>query len=289
MLEINGLYKWGSKCLIVLNALLILSGTVFTKEVPPLNPLAPDRLPTKVDGKSITPELGCFWSFDLSGDDYKNAVDLVAPYGAFDAMLLTNRSKNSIVGNRQEHKMTKKAVEYALNKYGIKTLVDLDVRIARYDFEKEHPDLAQERLFFKEANIDGENIAFEFVCNDLNDHYTGNLPYFVRGGRVVKAWAYDKNEKGEIVSESIVDVTDFASWDKNQYFVEDKRGLDVDSTSRNSLKIDFKNSSLLQKRAFITCAVAFRYAYPDIFADEILELERKIYKSYSKYGSDYIY
>lgn len=271
-----------SKKILALFIASLTLGSLNAKEAAVLNKAAPDRLPVRVDGKEIVPDLGCFWSFKLNEEDYKRQVDVVAPYGAFDVLTLTLRSYNTLLDNREVHDFTKKAVEYARERYGIGTLLDIDLRIARYDFEKRRPDLAQERLFFQEVSIsDKTNVDFKFTSQNLSDHYTGNLPYYVRGGRVVRAWAYDKNNAGEIISSSIVDVTDKANWDKDQYVVKNVPGYEVDDFTKNDLAVSFDVKNTSQYGKFVTCAVAFRYSYPDLFADETLELERKLYEYYS--------
>ena len=259
-----------------------VSGPIGAKEIPPLNPSFPDRLPAEIDGRPVVPDVGCFWSFAPEGDSYKELVDAVAPYGAFDVLTITLRSNNSLIGNEQALETTKKAVEYAKERYGIKTILDIDLRIARYDFEKERPDLAQERLLFQEADAvgDGENLIMNFTAPNLSDHYTGNLPYYVRCGRVVKAWAYNKTQTDEIDPSSIKDVTELVSWDKKQYYVSGKKGNEVDGASNNNLSVSFTRKDLETLGDFVACAVAFRYSYPDLFAEETLELERHIYESF---------
>ncbi|MBP5621607.1 MAG: hypothetical protein J6X44_06285, partial [Thermoguttaceae bacterium] len=124
---------------IALGTLLTIASTSESfgaNDAPPLNPSYPDRLPVEIDGRPVVPDVGCFWSFDPAGDSYKKLADAVAPYGAFDVLTITLRSNNSLVGNKQALETTKKAVEYARDRYGINTILDIDLRIARYDFEK---------------------------------------------------------------------------------------------------------------------------------------------------------
>ncbi|MBQ1615681.1 MAG: hypothetical protein II086_00345 [Ruminococcus sp.] len=45
----------------------LIAASSQAKEYEPLNPTAPDRLPKELDGRSVTPEIGCFWSY---GDDW---------------------------------------------------------------------------------------------------------------------------------------------------------------------------------------------------------------------------
>ena len=102
---------------VLLLAVASMSKSVGANEAPPLNPSHPDRLPTDIDGRPVVPDVGCFWSFDPAGDSYKNLADAVAPYGAFDVLTITLRSNNSLVENRQALETTKKAVEYARDRY----------------------------------------------------------------------------------------------------------------------------------------------------------------------------
>lgn len=256
-------------------------GVLSAAETNVLNTAAPDRLPAQIDGRPVTPDLGCFWSFKLEGEDYKKQVDCVAPYGAFDALTITLRSNNTLLDNSLALDYAKKATEYARDRYGIGTMLDIDLRIARYDFEKQRPDLAQERLLFKEVEVNKNvDIVLPFNAQNLSDHYTGNLPYYVRGGRLVRAWAYNKNAAGEIDPSSIVEVTDKAKWDKEQYVVKNIPGYEVDAYTKNDLTVSFDGEDLERQGDYVACAVAFRYSYPDLFADETLELERKLYDYY---------
>lgn len=266
----------------VLLCVIFLIRSVAGAEVEPLAPNAPGRLPLQIDGRSVLPDVGCFWSFDLAGDDYKNMIDAIAPTNAFDVLSITLRSQKYFDGNQEAVAATKRAAEYAFEKYGIKTLLDLDLRIARYDFEKVRPDLLQERLLFsrKEISNNDSNIAFTFQTNVLSDHYTGSSPYYVRGGRVVKAWTYACDAKGVIDPKSIRDVTSAARWNDNRRSIESKLGYEVDDSVDDSLEVTFDKNALPQENANIAVAVAFRYSYPDLFADETLELEKRVFEQY---------
>ncbi len=272
----------------ILLALGICFGAVsglLAKEWEPLEPSAPDRLPRTIDGRFITPELGGFWTFDLKETEYpiEKDVDAIANCGAFDALTLTLRQQNSLWNYPLAHDVTKRAVEYGLTK-NIGALLDVDLRIARFDFEKKRPELAQERLFFVEAETDSDEdlVEVEFEAPCLEDHYTGNLPYYVRGARVVKAWAYNDMADTDIVDpDTLADVTALARWDRSQYYVKDVPGSEVDDFTFQTFKVAFKREDIEAKGTRITVAIAFRYAYPDLFSDETLALQRAIYESFS--------
>ena len=251
-------------------------------EAPPLVPNAPGRLPEFIDGRPVLPDIGCFWSFNIEGENYKNMIDAVAPTNAFDVLSITLRSQKFFDDNQEAVAATKRAAEYALEKYGVKTLLDLDLRIARYDFEKTCPDLSQERLLFarKEIVSDEQNIVFTLKTDVLSDHYTGSAPYYVRGGRVVKAWTYSCDEQGEIDPSSIQDATSMARWDMNRRRVDNTPGDKVDDAVVNTLEVSFNKGELPQNAKNLAVAVAFRYSYPDLFADESLDLEKRVFEQY---------
>ena len=260
----------------------ISTSRVVAIEADPLVPDAPGRLPKQIDGRPVLPDFGCFWSFDLEGENYKNMIDAVAPTNAFDVLAITLRSQKAFDGALDVVAATKRAAEYAREKYGVDTVLDLDLRIARYDFEKARPDLSQERLLFarQETAKDDREIVFTLKADVLSDHYTGSAPYYVRGGRVVKAWTYSCDDQGEIVPTSIQDATELARWDKNRRPVENKPGDEVDDSVDNSLEVSFNRNELPEKAENVAVAVAFRYSYPDLFADESLELERRVFGQY---------
>ena len=276
----------------------------------PLNPEAPGRLPKTLDGLRLAPDFGCFWGFGVNGDDYRTLFDVVEPTGAFDALTITLRSLPRFDGNAAAVAATKKAVEYAAER-GVGAILDVDLRIARYDFEATRPDLSQERIYFKETDLrtlgeaDGRG-ELTFEAPNLNDHYAGARPFYVRGARFVKAWRYRKNADGAVESGSVVDVSAAFNVPTTNAPLEKNRVDFVDATSRNRFVVPVDSATLdgvktlnredaaksadktgsadKSKEAnggdFLTVAVAFRYSCPDIFADETLELEKRLYEQY---------
>ncbi|MBQ6829148.1 MAG: hypothetical protein IJO46_14150, partial [Thermoguttaceae bacterium] len=258
----------------------------------PLNPTAPGRLPATLDGLRLAPDFGCFWGFSVDGEDYRALFDAVEPTGAFDALTITLRSLPRFDGNAAAVAATKKAVEYARER-GVGAILDVDLRIARYDFEAARPDLSQERVYFKELDLrtlgeaDGRGeLAFE--APNLNDHYAGARPFYVRGARFVKAWRYRKNADGAVEPGSVVDVSAAFSVPTTNAPLEKNRIDFVDATSRNRFGVPVDLAALDGVKSanganggdFLAVAVAFRYSCPDIFADETLELEKRLYEQY---------
>lgn len=261
----------------------------------PLNPASPGRLPKTLDGLRLAPDFGCFWGFSVEGEDYRTLFDVVEPTGAFDALTITLRSLPRFDGNAAAVAATKKAVEYAKER-GVGAILDVDLRIARYDFEAARPDLSQERIYFKELDLralDGAEgrgeLAFE--APNLNDHYAGARPFYVRGARFVKAWRYRKNADGAVEPGSVVDVSTAFNVPTTNAPLEKNRVDFVDATSRNrfvvpveTLALDGVKSASGEESAkdgdFLAVAVAFRYSCPDVFADETLALEKRLYEQY---------
>jgi len=273
----------------------------------PLNPAAPGRLPKTLDGLRLAPDFGCFWGFSVDGDDYRTLFDAVEPTGAFDALTITLRSLPRFDGNAAAVAATKKAVEYAKER-GVGAILDVDLRIARYDFEAARPELSQERIYFKELDLrtlgeaDGRG-ELTFEAPNLNDHYAGARPFYVRGARFVKAWRYRKNADGAVEPGSVVDVSAAFDVPTTNAPLEKNRVDFVDATSRNRFDVPVdlaaldgvksenredsaENAGKTDKTKsandgeFLTVAVAFRYSCPDLFADETLELERRLYEQY---------
>ncbi len=274
--------------LFLLSSHLFIQSVNASKSAPvsPLNPNAPARLPNSIEGRTLVPDFGCFWSFEPSNENpesWRPFVDAVAKANAFDALAITLRNQNYFADNPEAVKATQSAAQYALEKYGIKTLLDLDVRIARHDFEKIFPDLLQERLFFQEREkSDADLISFSFSAPILKDHYSGKTPYFVRGGRVLRAWAYALDDESQIIPETIQDVTDYAVWNDQRVYVTDEKTEDIDKTVVNALNVSFLKTNLPTGCDAVSVAVAFRYSYPDLFADETLELEKTIFEKYKE-------
>ncbi|MBP3532530.1 MAG: hypothetical protein J6K25_15350 [Thermoguttaceae bacterium] len=261
----------------------------------PLNPEAPGRLPKTLDGLRLAPDFGCFWGFSVDGNDYRTLFDVVEPTGAFDALTITLRSLPRFDGNAAAVAATRKAVEYAKER-GVGAILDVDLRIARYDFEAARPELSQERIYFKELDLrtlgeaDGRG-ELTFEAPNLNDHYAGARPFYVRGARFVKAWRYRKNADGAVEPGSVVDVSAAFDVPTTNAPLEKNRVDFVDATSRNRFVVPAETAALDGVKSektedtvnggdFLTVAVAFRYSCPDIFADETLALEKRLYEQY---------
>lgn len=275
--------------LFILIAFFLITLRCYGEELPFLNPDHPNRLPASFEGKPILPDFGCFWSFSsLDDDSYKTFPDAVAPSGAFDAFYLTLRSHEKIVDNQPLLEKTRQAVEYARAQYGIGTLLDIDVRIARKEFAQQYPDLLQERLFLDEKELDftvpnrkessnsaPKSLEFLFQTGSLTDHYTGKYPYSIQGNRLAKAWIYQKNDQNEILPQTIRDVSQEVVF---QSLNNEKCCVIVPESLRFSIKDKFDFEEHF--KTFICVAAAFQLLYPDIFAEETLNLERQIYEMY---------
>ena len=249
----------------VLMTLELLSTTsLLAGEMPCLNPKHPDRQPDTFNGRLIPPDIGCFWPGAGSLESVKAFVDHTGKNGAFDAFCLTVRGLTSLRDNPQNVDIVQKGTAYALDRYGIGAHLDIDLRIARLDFEKEHPTLLQEELFLEEKE-NGSSLEFVMQARDLFDHYTGIAPYYVKGSRFLKAWQYRKNKVGEVVPESSRDISSLAKYEKR---------------SAKECRVSFPEKTPDQA-GFVCIAVAFSYRYPDLFSKEAFDSEATIYKKYS--------
>ena len=233
-------------------------------EMPCLNPDHPDRQPISFNGRLIPPDIGCFWRGTGPAAEIKAFADHVGKDGAFDAFCLTVRGLESFSDNPQNEDDVRQGVEYAFSQYGIGAHLDIDLRIARLDFERKYPNRLQEQLFLEEKEA-GAPLEFVMKANDLNDHYTGVAPYYVRGARFLKAWRYRKTEKGEVIAESVREISSAAQYKK---------------VNEKECRVSFAKEAA-DSGEFIAIAVAFAYRYPDLFSKEALECDAELYKKYS--------
>ncbi len=234
--------------------------------LPPLNESHPMLLPAM---PGLAPELGCWFISrveDFRAGEYREFLDAVASRGSFE-LLSTSTRFDVEVTDAPFHDMMKSAARYARERYGVGLLLDLDVRLARRAFAKRYPDALQERLFLLEQTLDADGRAsLSFQANDLTDHYTGgSVPYRVLGNRFLKAWAYSRNERGEVLPDSLRDVT---------------VSMTTASEKPGEIRLQYEMKPG-ENAEWICAAVAFRYLTPDVFAPELIAFEKEILRQYS--------
>lgn len=222
------------------------------------------------------PEIGCwFWNdeaFYEPGEPGHRArekfLDTIAEYQAFDTLVVSPRSRTDL-DDPALHEAVKDAVITAREKFGIKTLLDADIRMARHSYVDAHPDKCQEKLLFAKSESTGETeVRLSFSAGQLTDHYTGGQgPYTVLKNRLVRSWTFLENESGEIVPGSIKDVTAQTEWTSS-----DLENADALYT--------FSETEKTEKRIF-AAASAFTYHYPDLFSKEMIDFETNLVRSYA--------
>ena len=234
-------------------------------DLPLLNEKNPNLLPLNA---GIAPELCCWFVTgveDFQNDDYKLWLDSMARRGSFELLTTSPRQPPEIV-DPMFHDWIKRANDYAFDRYGVRLVFDLDIRLARQAFAKQYPNAQQERLIFLEIPIPPQGtLELPFQVTELNDHYTGGMtPYLVLGNRFLKSWTYSKNDHGEIVPTSLQEVTQKTT---------------VKSEQNEHVILHWSGKSP-QSSGFFCGAVAFRYLYPDVFSSETAEFQKTILRQY---------
>ena len=108
---------------------------------------------------------------------------------------------------------------------------------------------------------------------------------------MVTAWRYRKNADGAVEPGAVVDVSAAFDVPTTNAPLEKNRVDFVDATSRNRFVVPVETAALDDVTSektedatndgdFLAVAVAFRYSCPDVFADETLELEKRLYEQY---------
>ncbi|MDR3194502.1 MAG: hypothetical protein LBT76_04335, partial [Tannerella sp.] len=240
-----------------------------TTALPLLNGAHPSALPLNA---GIAPEVGCWFMSDREAfreEGYRWYMDNIASRSTFELFSASTRYDLEVTDPRF-HDLMKEAATYAADRYGVGILLDLDIRLARRAFAEKYPHALQERLFLQEQPVRDSAVALSYEAVALEDHYTGNsVPYRVLGNRFVKAWTYVKNEKGEIVPNTLRDIS------REVAMASDDAGQAV-------LRVSLPDAGAraASQRRFVCGIVAFSYLYPDLFAPELQSFEKEILYQY---------
>lgn len=217
-----------------------------------------------VIGSTDAPRLGCWFLGrpELFTDEgAREFLAATAGSGSFNLFSASTRYDIEVTDDAF-HDFMKRTTAEARDRFDAGILLDLDIRMARRAFEAKYPALYQQKLVFGEtAFADGE-ASVVLAAETLTDHYTGgSVPYLVRGNKLVGAWTYEKNSDGEIIPETLVDVTSRVA---------------VDSPHVNQLGV-----KLTDDGKFLAAACAFDYLYPDVFSPELISFEKEILHKYA--------
>ena len=128
-----------------------------------------DRLSEKV-----MPTLGCwFWAeAEFEPNGYKKFINQFSLNSAYNYLTTSMRIPEKEVTDDDVYDQIKAAAIYAQER-GVPMVTDLDVRLARREFEANYPDELQEMLLLHEVTLSTKNSVEAVIHSfDLSDHYT---------------------------------------------------------------------------------------------------------------------
>jgi len=142
---------------------------------------------------------------------------------------------------------------------------DLDVRVARHEFEQRYPNELQEMLILQEVETSSDRPVEAIVQSrkDLTDHYTGStVKYIPLSGQIHRIYSYQKTNDG-IDPKTLRDIT------------ADCKILHI---SKDSVSVRIPAG----KKNTKACVLAsFTHFTPDVFAPHLLEFQREIIRQYA--------
>ncbi len=215
--------------------------------------------------KTSWPGIGCwFWgAAEFEPNGYKRFLDLHSEGSRF--QLLTTSIRHPVeVTEPRVHDQIKAAAEYARSK-GMEMVMDLDVRLARSAFQREHPGEMQELVRLRETPLAGQGDVTLFVESiNLGDHYTFQARgYDSLSARVLRVYSYAVGPDG-LQSDTVRDVTRRCAVAQ-----ADAKGVRVVLSCRP--EDAGRNACVL---------AAFTLFTPDLFAPHLIPFERNILGQY---------
>jgi hypothetical protein len=217
--------------------------------------------------KDVYPVLGCwFWTEDeIKPEGYRAYIDMVGKHAAYDYLTTSLRIRNWEITDSYIHDQIRHATEYARQR-GIGIAMDLDVRLARKDFQKRYPDEMQEMLRLREVNLcNTGTIETQITSAALGDHYTYNAtPYIPLSGRLERVYVY-KSAQGGIVPGTIEDITARCT-------VAEANPRDIRVIIPCDAKTDGKKACVM---------ATFTHLTPDVFAPHLLKYQRELLRQYA--------
>ncbi len=246
--------------LVITSCLTVLSA----QEAVPVNPQHPDRLPDTFLGRRMAPQIGCWFPGVhevLEPGGFKPPLDALCRSGAFDLLCVSSRSTHNESDSDSSVAFLRQAAGYALQKYGVRLVLDAEIRLSRKSFFKAHPQCCQERLHLVEQlQCRGQKVNIALAVDALTDHYTHNYRYEVLGCRLLKVWAYRKTAADTVDAASVRDITA-----EVERFTADGGRCEIVLSGETA-----------QENRFVCAAVAFAFLYPDVHSDEALHFERDL-------------
>ena len=242
-------------------------------DCPALNPEHPDRLPARIDGRLIHRDMGCWFVrpyelLDTGG--YKTTLDRFNQTTGYDLLCVSSRSTQDESVSPEAMALMRAITSYAEHT-GIGIIFDGEIRLSRKAFRQRYPDLLAERLVLTEQAFKDATTDYSVSRSEMNDHYSHNYTYTVERARLVRAWSYRKNDSGEVLPETITDVTGLVDFNPEQ---PKNGGL----TAHFSLDESMRPAG--EGEFFVTVAIGFAYLYPDLYSDEAYEFEADLFRAH---------
>ncbi len=218
--------------------------------------------------KTSWPGIGCWFmtARDFEPEGYKHFVDLHEKFSGY-GLLTTSIRHNVEVTQPEVHDQLKRAAEYARS-HGMQVVMDLDVRLARESFHRQHPDEMQEIVRLREIALVPDGVTnLEIPALTLADHYTptdrGVRPYETISSRLLRVYSYLTNADG-IDPKSVQEITSRCKI----------------ARTAAGLRIAVEGQAADAGRTACVLA-AFTLFAADVFAPHLIEFERKVLESYA--------
>jgi len=240
------------------------SAALLSQEPVPVNPEHPGRLPDVFLGRCIAPQIGCWFPGArevLEPGGFKSPLDALGRSGAFDLLCVSSRSTHNESDSDSSIQFLQQAAEYAEEKYGVRLVLDAEIRLSRKSVFKAHPECSQERLQLVERlQSRGQKLEIDLKVGALSDHYTHNYRYEVLGCRLIKVGSYQKDAAEMVDAASVRDIT-----------------AEVERFTADSSRCEIVLSGeKAWEDRFVCIAVAFAFLYPDVHSDEALHFEGEL-------------
>ncbi len=251
--------------------LIFSSVLLFAKPVPCVNPEHPTRLPAVFDGKLIPREFGCWfpraWEAE-EPDGFKPFIDAIGNRAAFDMIAVSSRLTQSESISSEALAFQEKAARYAWEKYGVRMIPDAEIRLSRKAYRSEFPGKNLRRIRFAETEQRaGETITLVLSDSAIGDHYSHNYRYEVLSVKAARVWSFTKTETGLVDPASVRDAT-----------AEAKFITEPEKPGWIQFVLDGAN---VKEDRFICVSACFEYLYPDVYAPESLDFERRIFQAHA--------
>ncbi len=215
----------------------------------------------------MLPSLGCwFWTeAEFRPEGYQPFLDLVGRHAAFNLLTTSLRVPHREVTEGAVHDQIGQAAAYA-QRYDMRLVMDLDVRLARRAFQQAYPEELQEMLRLREVELaaTGE-VALTIAADVPSDHYTfATTPYVPVASRLVRVYVCRRSD-GEIDPASVKEIT---------------ARCRVVEAATNMLRVSIPCDAA-DRGCEAVVAAAFAHLTPDVFAPHAMAFQRQILHQYA--------